>query len=404
MAQFFEKIEKALKDFYLPAWKNSVNLEITPLIAEAEHVKWSGRKIVSAAEVGANGGFGFGTDSGPTPVSGAQMFEQFNEEVKDIFCNIEISDKVVQEAMGGNNIIDPLDAEIKGAFKTSKFHVGRSFYGNGRGILAWITSASESTATVASCKYLTIGATVDVYSGDESNASLTKGQVRIKNIDRAKNAVTFDKEVGSVQGGFITLQNSYNKELTGLGSIFDSEIKTLYGLDKAGNYYLNPIAVDVKKDISDTLVRQVLRDSENYNNGNVDMLIAGNGAYDAYANYLRLNGYRVEDSTLTLKGGFKGIKFLNGSKEIAVVNDKHVPDNEIWGFEKASIKFYDLGDWRYVDTNTGGIFTLVNGYSIYRALLACYTNVICSHPGGCVRLYNVCEGDGLEKLMHNKTA
>lgn len=403
MAQIFDKISKVLKDYYLPAWKNGVNLETTPLMAEAEHISWGGRKIVAAAEVGANGGFGFGTDSGPTPISGEQMYERFTEEVKDIFCNIEISDKVVQEAERGNNIIDPLDAEIKGAFKTSKFHVGRSFYGNGSGILAWLISTTGKTATVVSSQYITVGSTVDVYKGTEASPTKTVTQARVLNVDHSTDKITFDKDVsGAGSSGFITLQNSYKRELTGLGSIFDKDVTTLYGVTKADNYYMNPIAIDVKKDINDTLIRQALRDCENYNNGKIDMLIAGDGAYDAYANYLRLNGYRVEDSTLTLKGGFTAIKFLNGNREIAVVNDKHMPKTEIWGFEKANIKFYDLADWRFVDKNTGGIFSLVDGYSIYRALLACYTNVICSHPGGCVRLYNVCEGLGLEKLLHNK--
>lgn len=399
--QTFAGIEKVMKEFYLPAWKNGVNLETTPLMTDAAHNNAAGKSIISAAEFGANGGFGFGTDSGVTPGSGRQMYEQFREEFKDIFCNIEITDKTIAQAKKGANIIDPLESEIKGAFKTAKYHVGRSLYGNGSGILAFFNASTEGyVIKVVSTKYLTIGSTVDIYDGTEDSHSLHTEKARIVGVNRRTNEVSFDKIVGGLSEGFITLQNSYNMELTGLGSIFDPQVKTLYGLEKSENYYLQPIQVDAKQDINDTLIRKTLRDSTNYNNGNVNMLLCGNEAYDAYAEYLRLNGYRIEDHAMNLKGGFKAISFLNGEREVAVVNDKHIPGSEMWGFDKSAIAFYDLRDWDFVEHENGGLFTLVDGTSRFRALLACYTNVMCANPGGCVRIYNVCDGETMNQLFH----
>lgn len=395
-AQIFGSIGAVTKDFYLPAFKNDVNLTLSPLVSGAPHYNVSGNKIVTAMETGMNGGVGFGVDGEKTPASGRQMFGHFEEKVKDIYCNIEISDKTVKAAKKGGSIIDVLDSEMKGSLAAAKFQVGRSVYGNGSGIIAYITASTGKTATVNDAKYLMVGATVDVYA---TGGTIKAERVRIVKVDRGANQVTLSENVGTTTG-FITLQGSYNNELTGLGSIFDDKITTLYGVDKSSNYYMKPIVVDAEKDINDTKIREALRDSENYNNGDVNMIVCGNKAYDAYATYLRENGYRIENSAMELKGGFTGIEFMSGNKKVAIVDDRFVPDSEMWGFNKESIGFYDLADWGFVEYSTGGIFTLVPGTSIYRGLLACYTNIICKNPGGCVRIKNVCDGSSLESLMY----
>ena len=51
-----------------------------------------------------------------------------------------------------------------------------------------------------------------------------------------------------------------------------------------------------------------------------------------------------------------------------------------WSFKKTSLDF--------VNYQNGSAFILQPGKSIFRALIACYGNLICENPGGSVRITN----------------
>jgi hypothetical protein len=60
----------------------------------------------------------------------------------------------------------------------------------------------------------------------------------------------------------------------------------------------------------------------------------------------------------------------------------------MWGFETGDLEFHSF-DWFFAELQGGGIFNLMEKQSVYRALLCNYGELICSNPGGCVRIYNV---------------
>ena len=136
------------------------------------------------------------------------------------------------------------------------------------------------------------------------------------------------------------------------------------------------------------MITKALREAKNDKNSNVDMILCGDTAYDSYVEYLRTNNIRVEDMSHTIQGGFKAIKFIFGNKEVDIVNESFVPDTEMWGVETGCLEFHSL-DWNFAELQGGGIFNLMEGYSNYRALLANYGDLICTNPGGCVRLTGV---------------
>ena len=189
----------------------------------------------------------------------------------------------------------------------------------------------------------------------------------------------------AIPKGFMTVQQSYNREITGLGAIFDDSIDKVYGISKTDNPFIKPITFDANDNIDDGVITGALREAEDIKNSNVDMLLCGNKAYDEYANYLRVNNMRVEHNTLT--GGFQSIKFAFGNRNVDIVNEKFVPDDEMWGVDTKSLEFHQTG-WDFAQEQSGGIFNLVDGKSTYRALLTNYGDLICSNPGGLVRIYN----------------
>jgi hypothetical protein len=393
--QSIQKVEEIIKEIYLPAWKNQLSIEPTALLSKVKSVPITGPNIKAGSPFGLNGGFGFGTEGMNTPNSGPQMYKGFEVSAKDMFVNIEISDKAMKLASSKSAIVDVLDQEIKSSYAAAKWNVGRSFFGNGKGILANVDalSAAGNTIKVDNVQYLIEGIIIDIYkTGDTpENTAQVEGR-RIIDINRVaddngKYSVTIDGAATTLEAGFITIQHSYGREITGLNAIFDDSITSIYGVLKANNSFVRPIVKDAENDISDSIITQAIRESSNTKNGDIDMILCGDTAFDSYVEYLRSKNQRIEEKTHELKGGFTAIEFLAGNKKVDVVNEKFVPTNEMWGIDTKAMEYHHM-DWDFVQKD-GGIFTLVPGTSNFRALLADYGDLICSNPGANFRIKNV---------------
>lgn len=395
MSQNLLTFEKALKENYLPAWRNQLGIEPSALLGKIRKPKLVSNKIVASAPIGLSGGFGFGAEGQATPKAGGVRVEKFETNAKDMYVNVVISEKAVKLTGTSGAMANALDTEVKGAYATAKWNVGRSLFGNGTGVLTTTHAyePQEGTAPgvirVESTANLKEGLLIDVYKKDATTPDET---VRLLSIDRATKLITVNTEKTydsmDYQGGFITVQNSYNREITGLGAIFDDTVESLYGLNKKKNNFLKPVVHDCDGDISDGVITKALREAKNDKNSNIDMILCGDDAYDHYIEYLRTNNIRVEEVSHTIQGGFKAIKFIFGNKEIDIVNESFVPSTDMWGVETGCLELHSL-DWNFAELQNGGIFNLMEGQSCYRALLANYGDLICTNPGGCVRLTNV---------------
>lgn len=391
MSQNLITFEKALKENYLPAWRNQLGIEPSALLGKIKKVKLKSNKIVASAPIGLSGGFGYGAEGKETPAAGGVKVERFETTAKDMFVNVVISEKAVKLTNSAGAMASALDTEVKGAYATAKWNVGRSLFGNGTGILTTTKalSAAGNAIEVDDVSYLKEGLIIDIYATGGSAPQTNGSGRRIISIDRTNKKITIDGTASTFTAGFITVQNSYKRELTGLGAIYDDSITTLYGVNKAANPFIKPVVLDGGGDVDDGLITKALRHAKNEKNSNVDMLLCGDDAYDHYVNYLRVNNIRVEDVTHSIQGGFKAIKFIFGNKEVDVVNESFVPSKEMWGVETGCLELHSL-DWNFAELQGGGIFNLMEKQSCYRALLVNYGDLICTNPGGCVRITDCC--------------
>ena len=389
MEQNLITFEKALKENYLPAWRNQLGIEPSALLGKVKKRKLVSNEIVAAAPVGLSGGFGFGAEGQATPAAGGVRFERFKTYAKDMYVNVVISAKAVRLTGSGGAMANALDTEVRAAYETAKWNVGRALFGNGTGILTTISAlgSAGNTITVADTKNLKEGLIIDIYATGGTAPQNGGAGRRILSIDRDGNKITISGNAQTFSAGFITVQNSYKREITGLGAIFDDSVTSIYGLSKADNNFLHPIVQDGGNDIDDGTITKALRRAKNEKNSNVDMILCGDDAYDNYVNYLRVNNIRVEEMSHTLSGGFKAIKFIFGNKSVDIVNDSFVPADEMWGVETGCLELH-AQEWNFAELRGGGIFNLMEGQSNYRALLVNYGDLICTNPGGCVRITN----------------
>ena len=377
MAQNLITFEKALKENYLPVWRNGLSTDPTALLGKIKKVP-----IVATAPIGLSGGFGFGAEGENTPAAGGVKFERFETNAKDMYVNIAISAKAVRLTGSGGAMANALDTEVKAAYETAKWNVGRSLFGNGKGILAVATGANVGNVIpVSSTKFLKEGLIVDILTP----AGVVVGTDRIKSVDRANNKVQLYNAVEATNDHIITVQNSYNREITGLGAIFDESVKNIYGVDRTDNAYLFPTVIDAETDINDGVLWDAVEQAETYKNSKLDLMLMGRTAYKSYVDYLRTNNTRVEAITKEIVGGFKSLAFAFGNREIDMVYEQFVPDNEVWCVESGALELHTQ-EWDFADLQGGGIFNLMENQSVYRALLANYGDLICTNPGGCVRI------------------
>lgn len=391
MSQNLLTFEKALKENYLPAWRNQLGVEPSAFLAKIKKEKLTSDKIVASAPIGLSGGFGYGAEGQATPAAGAVAMERFETRAKDMYVNIVISEKAVKLTGSAGAMANALDTEVKGAYETAKWNVGRSLFGNGTGVLTTISALSTAgnKITVASTAFLKEGLIIDIYATGGTSPQTGGAGRRITAVDRTNKTITISGDASTFTAGFITVQNSYKREITGLGAIYDSTVTSLYGLDKATHPFLNPVVQDAGNDIDDGIITKALRQAKNDKNSQIDTILCGDDAYDSYVTYLRVNNIRVEDLSHNIQGGFKAIKFIFGNSEVDIVNESFVPTKEMWGVESGCFKLYTL-DWNFAELQGGGIFNLMENQSCYRALLTNYGDLMCTNPGGCVRITNCC--------------
>ena len=388
MAQNLITFEKALKENYLPVWRNGLTTEPSALLGKIKKVPLKSNKIVATAPVGLSGGFGFGAEGLATPAAGGVKFERFETNAKDMYVNIAISTKAVRLTGSGGAMANALDTEVKAAYETAKWNVGRSLFGNGTGILCESEAVSNgNTIKVDDVKYMKEGLIVDVYATGGEEPQEKGKAVRIIAVDRTANTITIAGPAVSLDAGFITVQNSYNREITGLGAIFDTKVNTIYGVDRTANKYLFPTVVDANTDIDDSVIWDAVEGAETYKNSKIDMIMMGKAAYKHYIEYLRTNNVRVESMTKEITGGFKAIEYAFGNRSIDVVYDQFIPDGDAWCLDTKALELHTQ-EWDFADLQGGGIFNLMENSSVYRALLANYGDLICTNPGGCVRITN----------------
>ncbi len=392
-----KNVEAVLKEFYLPAFENQMGIKPSALLQKIKKRTLVDDKIVAAAPLGLSGGFGYGDEGYNTPQAGNVEYQKFVTNSKDMYVDIVITEKTVRLANSKAAIIPVLESEIQGAYKAAEWNVGRSLFGNGTGKLCTVSSANTTNHTleVDDVSHLKEGLIIQLVYNNSGTMTVRDGVARIKSIARTKTAsantytVTLDKNItGAAQNDIMTVQNSYNREITGLGAIFDDNIASLYGVTKASNPVIKPIVESAGNTIDDTTILKAIMKSDRDKGGNVDTIMCGNDAYLAYSDYLRSDNRRVEAMTRKLEGGFVAIEFLAGSRKIDVICDQFVPTNEMWGVDSNSLTLYQTG-WRFCELQGGGVFNLMEGKSAYRGMLGNYGDLICSNPGACIRITDV---------------
>lgn len=382
MAVTISSADSALKSYYIDAVSEQLNNKINPFFASIAHTTndvW-GKEVKKLAICGLNGGVGAGTEDGSLPSSAGNVYGQITATLKNLYGTIEISDKAIRASENNTGaFVSLLNAEMEGLIKASAFNFGRMLFGDGTGKLCSVSAVTNGVLTVDAVNNLQEGMVVDIRNS--SNQVITGLDARrITSIDRTNKKVTVSGTTIVTanldsNGTTMTVQGSYNNELTGLGAIFGSS-STLYGLTRANYSFLNPYKATSIGTIGEDDIQTALDTIEEISGGAVNYIVCSWGVRRALQALFATNNRNID--TMELAGGYKAMSY-NG---IPIVADRFCPSGTMYLLNTDDFKLHQLCDWQWLCDDDGKVLKQVAGKPVYTATLVKYAELICANPCG----------------------
>ncbi len=375
-----QSAESALKSVYLGAVTELLNTKANPLLAKIEQTSTDvcGKEIRKAAKYGINGGVGAGDETGTLPTASSVSYLQFVATLKNLYGQIEISDKAIRASADGQGAFtDLLNSELTDLLNASKFNLGRMLYGDGSGKLATITDVEGKT--VDSTRNLAPGLLVDVYS---AAGALVANGLKITDVSYEDGTIELSSWPTSLTNNAVMyVQGSKNKEITGIGSLFSSS-GTLYGLSKSSYSFLNSYS-KTSSTLDEIVIQKVIDKLEMESGSVIDFIACSAKAKYAFQDYMA--SYKRNIDIMELNGGYKSLSY-NG---IPLVYDRFVPEGQMIFLDTKAFKLHQLCDWRYLETENGKILRQTQGKPTYTATLVKYCDLICDRPNGQGRITGI---------------
>lgn len=382
MATNLSNADSALKTVYLEALNEQLNQSVSPFLAAIEktsnHV-W-GKEVSKTVVHGINGGIGAGNEDGSLPVANGNTYTKLTSTLKNLYGVIEVSDKAVRASENNAGaLVNILNAEMEGLLKASKFNLGRMLFGDGSGTLSTILEVTIQGYLVSDVTNFVEGMVVDFRKS--YGTIVTDGAARrITKVDRENSKIVIDgTPIASAElpaGSIITMQNSYQKEITGLKAIFNNESSMLYGNSKTNNSLFSPYSLSDAGEITESKIQIALDDIEERSGNSINFIICSWGVRRALQKVLAAS--RQMTDTMELAGGYKAMSY-NG---IPIVVDRFCPKGTMYLLNTNDFALHQLCDWQWLADDDGKILRQVPGKPVYTATLVKYADLICSRPCG----------------------
>lgn len=383
--------QDALKSAYLSVVSEALNTNANPLLAKINQTTndvW-GKEIIKLTSYGVNGGIGAGSETGDLPSSAGNNYVKFVSSLKNLYGTIEISDKAIRASeTNAGAFVNLLNAEMEGLIKASNYNFGRMLFGDGSGKIAKMVTTGDgnNSLVVDNIKFLIEGLKVDFYKAGEETDTKIRSGMRITKIDRTNKTVYFDNyfELPDGEGEveyYLTVQNSKDLELTGLGAIFKTD-GTLYGVDRTKHSWMIPV-IKTATTLNEDLMQSCIDELDEVAGSSIDYITCSSDVKRLYQKLLTEGRKNID--IMDLQGGYKAISY-NG---IPVVSDRFVEDGTMYLLNTKDFELHQLCDWRWLEDESGKIIRQKAGFPAYTATLVKYADLICSRPNGQAKITGI---------------
>ncbi|MBQ7603073.1 MAG: phage major capsid protein [Clostridia bacterium] len=374
--------DNALKNMYLGVVANQLNTNVNPFLASLQHSTASvvGKQVEKLVAVAFSGGIGAGTETGGLPNSSENGYLTLKTSLKNLYGKIELTDKAIRASSSDKGaFVNLLESEMQGLIEAGKFNMSRMALGNGSGLLCTISSATKNTATmtVDSVNNLMIGMAVDVYVDGTIASAMSGARIIDWNIPNKTItlSIAFSETWNNNKTYTMYAHNSKDKELTGLGAIFDNNITSLYGNTKSSTKYLQGRLVSKTSNqyTEGVLIDEIDKQSVYYGS-NPNMILM---SYDMRQKYISLLlNTRINTDVVNVAGGFTAVS-VNG---VPMIADRFVEEGSMYIINTNLFEIHELCDWEWLSNDKGQILRQKEGYPVHTATLVKYADLICDKP------------------------
>tara|TARA_R110000764_G_scaffold41954_5_gene94407 strand:- start:495 stop:1763 length:1269 start_codon:yes stop_codon:yes gene_type:complete len=340
--------------------------------SSSANITRNGKEVIFDTHIGRNQGIGARGVREKLPTAGAQKYKQAHLYLTNLYGSIEVDGQLFEQAAEDYQaFINVVDMEITGLKRDLAVDLNRQVYGDGTGTIATVASVSGQNITVDSTHWVQesmilvgidpgTGAVAD--SGTELTVTAINETTKVITVTGTISALTTADLL--VRGSNTT--NSYNKEWTGLAAIVGAG--TLHEID-AADYptWQSTVTSLASGSTPGTLTELALINlvqSVDKKGGDVDVMLASPGVFNAYWNLLQ--GLRQFTNGATLTGGQRAFSFDALGKPIKFVSDYAAPANTLYALSSKEIVLNRKKDWSWMDRD-GSMWSRVADTDAYEA-------------------------------------
>ncbi len=367
-----QSAENVLKEVYLGVIADQINTKTNPLFSRIKRStrNINGKEIRVVAPVGINGGIMAGEETSTLPEGVATPYLSFKAPLKNLYGRFEISDKAIRcSSSDVNSFVNLLQDGMDSLLKASIFNLSRMIYGDGSGLLGTLT-VSDST-TIDNTEAVAPGMFVDIYNSN----TVVESNVLVTSVDKSTGVITLSTTQTLATGYTIYLHNSKDLEIIGLKGIVNNS--ELYGVDRSEYPIMNAKTYTAESDdVFDEDYVQKIIDNLEMDGTTVDFINSSYELKRVYQRYLTL--YKKHIDFTTLEDRMKVITHFG----TPIVPTNHVGASECYFLNTNDFVFYELGDWKWLEDESGRILKQQADKPAYSATLVKYTELLCQKPSG----------------------
>jgi hypothetical protein len=342
--------------------------------SSAANLTRNGKEVVFDTHIGRNQGIGARGVREKLPTAGAQKYKQAHLYLTNLYGAIEVDGQLFEQAAEDYQaFINVVDMEIQGLKRDLAVDLNRQVYGDGTGTIGVIIDVDGQNIEVDDIHWFQEGMSLDAVDTTDGSKTNGSGHLTVTYIDDVTNTITVEGTIGAgVEADNVLVRasngtNSYGKEWEGLSAIVDDN-SVLHEIDPAEYPIWKATKVDLSGEAGPGTLTELdlinLVQKVDRKGGDVDVMLASPGVYNAYWNLLQ--GFRQFTNTASLTGGQRSFTFEALGKPIRFVSDYAAPKGTLYALSSKEIVLNRKKDWSWMDRD-GSMWSRVADTDAYEA-------------------------------------
>lgn len=341
--------------------------------SSSSNITRNGKEVIFDTHIGRNHGIGARNVREKLPTAGAQKYKQAHLYLTNLYGAIEVDGQLFEQAAEDYQaFINVVDMEIQGLKRDLAVDLNRQVYGDGTGTIGVVVAVAGQDIEVDSTHYFQVGMVlVGIDPGTGANAD-SGNELEVTAIDEATSTITVTGTISALAAADLLVRgsnttNNYGKEWTGLAAIVD-DTSVLHEIDPADYPTWKSTVEALGSPGSPGTLTELdlinLVQKVDKQGGDVDVMLASPGVYNAYWNLLQ--GFRQFTNSATLTGGQRSFTFEALGKPIRFVSDYAAPVGTLYALSSKEIVVNRKKDWAWMDRD-GSMWSRVADTDAYEA-------------------------------------